>query len=50
MNDGSIKLCKDIKQLFDSGWKDPDYVQKVTVGFMCFSMADVIKLHQHNLP
>ena len=34
MKDGSIKLCKDMNQLFDCGWKDPDYVNKVTVSFL----------------
>ena len=42
MKDGSIKLCKDIKQLFDSGWKDPDYFQKVTVSLGLIDSRSIV--------
>ncbi|XP_063685392.1 uncharacterized protein LOC134819384 isoform X2 [Bolinopsis microptera] len=52
MKDGSIKLCKDMNQLFDCGWKDPDYVNKVTnqsllesdliIGMNCISLKSMV--------
>ena len=29
MDDGSIKLCKDLEQLKESGWQDPKYIKKL---------------------